>query len=132
MGCATKDTIVLRHVWVKSQKKIFLHYTSSHNHIILILIFINNTQAAQSDEEEKRGLARTPYMVGLDSKESQCRLQIGFISNVVRPLFDAAASLVPALSRYSENCSANISILNSSLEKAAAVAAAAAAAETGK
>ena len=51
----------------------------------------------QAEEEKLNGYPVTPFMTDLDTKEQQCRAQMGFITHVVSPLWSAVAVCFPAV-----------------------------------
>lgn len=48
----------------------------------------------QVQEEEKRGMPVTQFMTGLEKEVMVCKQEIGFISFVVKPLWDATNTLL--------------------------------------
>lgn len=63
----------------------------------------------QSQREQALGLPLTPFMTGLDDELQQCRVQSGFVSNIVLPLWSALAGCFPELQTQAIQASANAS-----------------------
>ena len=61
----------------------------------------------QSLKEAALGLPLTPFMQGLDEEINRMKLQYGFVSNIVVPLWEAISANFPALEHMHKNAVAN-------------------------